>query len=118
MARYKQELEFVGNERRLILSLPSPFLRAMPSQFAIEGGSKDTPHTWRTVELLSYEEAFRRELVEFEVAIREEREPRTNGVDGLRDIVLCTAIADVHRTREPIDLPSALPDWAIDLATA
>jgi predicted dehydrogenase len=116
MARYKQELAFIGMERRLTLSLPSPFLRAMPSQFAIEGGSKDTPHAWRTVELLSYEEAFRRELVEFEAAIREQREPRTNAIDGLHDVALCAAIADVHRTRTPIDQPSALPSWAQELS--
>jgi predicted dehydrogenase len=112
MARYKQELAFVGMDRRLILSLPSPYLRAMPSQFAIEGGTKDSPHAWRTVETLSYEEAFRRELVEFEAAIREGREPLTNTIDGLRDVALCAAIADVHRTREPIEQPSALPEWA------
>lgn len=109
MARYVQELAFVGMDRRLILTLPSPYLRAMPSQFAIEGGSKDTSHSWRTVEVLSYEEAFRRELREFADAIRSEREPRTNGFDGLRDVALCTAIADCHRLKEPIEAPSAIP---------
>jgi predicted dehydrogenase len=112
MARYRQELEFVGMERRLILTLPSPFLRAMPSQFAIEGGDKTTPHSWRTIETLSYEEAFRRELVEFADCIRSGREPRTNVIDALHDVALCAAIADCHQTREPVEAPSRLPAWA------
>lgn len=118
MARYKQELAFVGMKQRVTISLPSPYLRAMPSLLIVEAGSKDTPANSRTVETLSYEEAFRRELVEFAAAINEDREPLTNGVDALHDIALCSAIADVHRTGQPIDNPSALPDWADDFLEA
>ncbi len=112
LAHYKQELAFYGLDRRITLTLPSPYLRSMPSQLTIEGGERDTPHNTREVEIVSYEEAFKRELVELADAIRTGREPRTNAIDGLHDVALCHAIARSHLTRSPVDQPSALPAWA------
>ena len=63
-------------------------------------------------ETLSYEEAFKRELIEFESAIRDGRDPRTNIIDGLHDIALCHALAMSHITGQPVTSPSALPAWA------
>lgn len=112
LAHYKQELAFYALDRRVTLTLPSPYLRSMPSQLTVEAGVRGTPDNTREVEIVSYEEAFKRELVELEEAIRTGREPRTNAVDGLHDVALCHAIARSHLTREPVDLPSALPSWA------
>ncbi len=112
MAQYRQELAFYALDRRVTLSLPSPYLRAMPSQLTVESGKPGTPHAWRTVEVLSYEEAFKRELVELEEAIRTKRKPRTDIFDGLRDVALCGAIARAHITGSPVAMPSALPAWA------
>ncbi len=69
MAHYKQELAFYALDRRVTLTLPSPYLRNMPSQLTIETGQDGTPFAARTVEIVSYEEAFKRELVEFAAAI-------------------------------------------------
>jgi predicted dehydrogenase len=112
MAQYHQELAFYGLDRRLTLTLPSPYLRAMPSHVTIEGGEAGTPHSWRTVETVSYEEAFKRELFELEAAIRERRAPRTDALDGLHDVALCAAIAKADITGAPVENPSALPAWA------
>lgn len=112
MSRYRQELAFYALDRRLTLTLPSPYLRNMPSQLAIEGGSAGTPHAWRTVEVVSYEEAFKRELLELEAAIHGGRDPRTDAIDGLHDVALCGAIARCHISGAPVELPSALPAWA------
>jgi predicted dehydrogenase len=112
LAHYKQELAFYALDRRLTLTLPSPYLRNMPSQLTVEGGVAGTPHSWRSVEVVSYEEAFKRELVELEAAIRAGRDPRTDVIDGLHDVALCGAIARSHITGEAVELPSALPDWA------
>jgi predicted dehydrogenase len=117
MAHYRQELAFYALDRRVTLTLPSPYLRAMPSQLAVEGGDAGTPHAWRTVEVVSYEEAFKRELVELEAAIRAGRDPRTDVMDGLHDVALCGAIARSHITRAPVEMPSALPSWAADELT-
>lgn len=107
MARYSQQFAFYGLERRLILTLPSPYLRGYDSELAVEGAGHSGPaHSWRSVETVSYVEAFKRELVEFHAAIREDRAPRTDGTDGLHDMALAHSIARVHMTGEPIANPS------------
>jgi predicted dehydrogenase len=106
IARYRQELAFYGLDARVTLTLPSPYLRGMPTELAIEGGEAATSHAWRTVETVSYVEAFKRELIEFHRAIVEGRPPRTDAVDGLHDVALCHAIAQVHLGGKPIERPS------------
>ena len=107
MARYSQELAFYGLDRRVILTLPSPYLRGHETQLAIEGaGDRGDAHSWRTVETVSYVEAFKRELIEFHDAIRQQRPPRTDAIDGLHDVALCHAIARVHLSGEPVHNPS------------
>ena len=106
IARYRQELAFYGLDARATLTLPSPYLRGEPSELAVEGGHADAAHSWRTVETVSYVEAFKRELIEFHNAISEGRAPRTDGSDGLHDVALCHAIARVHMTGEPVSRPS------------
>jgi predicted dehydrogenase len=108
MAHYRQELAFYGLDARLILTLPSPYLRGMPTELAIEAGQADSSHAWRTVETVSYIEAFKRELIEFHGAITESRPARTDGVDGLHDVTLCHALARAHLTGEQIASPSEL----------
>jgi predicted dehydrogenase len=111
IAHYKQELAFYALDRRVTLTLPSPYLRDMPSLLTIEGGEPETPHSWRTFETVSYQEAFKRELVELSNAIAQGREPRTDATDGLHDVALCHAIARSHMSGEPVERPSALPEW-------
>jgi predicted dehydrogenase len=106
IARYRQEFMFLAPDRRLTLTLPSPYLRNMPSELTIEDGVAGTPHSWSSVETVSYEEAFKRELLELHAAIREDRAPRTDGSDGLHDVTLCHSIAQAHMTRRPVDHPT------------
>jgi predicted dehydrogenase len=113
IARYHQELAFYSPERRVTLALPSPFLRSTPGELIIEDGDPLGPSASRTVEVVGYEEAFKLELLEFSECIRSGREPRTPGIDGLRDVALCEAIARAHVTGAPVDKPTesaALPD--------
>jgi predicted dehydrogenase len=113
MAHYRQELAFYALDRRVTLTLPSPYLRGMPSKLAVEGGNHGTPHAWRSVEVVSFEEAFKRELIAFEAAIRSGQDPLTDVIDGLHDVALCGAIARAHITGDPVDMPSSLPLWAV-----
>ena len=108
IARYRQEFMFLAPDERLTLTLPSPYLRNMPSELTIEGGDPGGPHSWSRVEIVSYEEAFKRELVEFHMAIGEDRAPRTDGIDGLHDVTLCHSIARVHMSGEAVVAPSQL----------
>jgi predicted dehydrogenase len=109
IARYKQEIGLYGPDQRLVLTLPSPFLRSAPTHLKFEGGAPGTAHAWERDEVISYDEAFRRELVEFHESIVSGREPRTSGADGLRDLLLCEAVARVHRTGEPVENPTEPP---------
>jgi predicted dehydrogenase len=86
--------------------LPSPFLRSMPSEVIIEAGEPGGFPASRTVEVNGYEEAFKRELIEFSDCIRTGREPRTPGIDGLRDVALCEAIARAHVSGAAVSEPT------------
>ncbi len=96
MARYRQEFAFYSPSRRATLVFPSPFLRSMPTQLVLEAGASDGSRAWQTVETVSYEEAFKRELVEFYECIAADREPRTTAADGVRDVALCQALVTAH----------------------
>lgn len=109
IAHYRQEVALYGPDARLVLTLPSPFLRSAPSRLTREGGEPGTAHSWIADEVVDYDEAFKRELVEFHSAIVDGREPRTGGADGLRDLLLCEAVARVHRTGTPASNPTRLP---------
>ena len=101
IARYKQEFAFYAPDQRVSLELPSPFLRSAPSRLRVEGGDSGTPSSWEREEIVSYDEAFKRELVEFADCVRTGREPRTTGADGIADLRLCEAVA---RTNEGSDM--------------
>lgn len=96
IARYRQSFAFYAPQQRLTLELPSPFLRSMPSRLIVEGGEPGSSHSWEREEIVSYDEAFKRELIEFSECIRSGRKPRTCGEDGLRDIRLLERIARVQ----------------------
>lgn len=110
IARYEQDFAFFAPDERLSLVFPSPFLRSMPTQLVAEGGERGTGSAWRTVQTASYEEAFKEELRELHACIAEEREPRTTGADGLRDIALCQAIVRSYLERRPIGSPTELAE--------
>jgi predicted dehydrogenase len=109
IARYKQEVALYGPDQRLVLTLPSPFLRSAPTRLKLEGGEPGTSHAWERDEVVSYEEAFKRELQEFHDAVVTGRAPRTPGADGLRDLLLCEAVARAHRTGAPVSNPTEPP---------
>lgn len=108
ISRYLMEFALYGDDRRVTLSFPSPFLRNSPTMLTIEGGHADEPSSWRTEELTSYESAFRRELEVFHDAITGGPEPPTTGEDGLRDIALCAAMIKAARGRCAVDQPTAI----------
>lgn len=101
IARYAQEFAFYAPDQRLTLKLPSPFLRSMPSRLVVEGGEPGHTHSWEREEVVSYDEAFKRELEEFADCIATGREPRTSGHDGMADLALCEAVARAHQGVAP-----------------
>src|SRR4051794_19532547 len=96
IARYAQDWSFYGPDRRASLEFPSPLLRSHPTRLVFEEGEPGGVASRRTEHVVSYEEAFKRELVEFHAAIAEGRAARTDGEDGLRDVALCRDIVLHH----------------------
>lgn len=101
IARYQQEFAFFSPNGRLSLVFPSPFLRNEPTELVREGGSGDNPRAWRSVETLSHEEAFKRELLEFHACVVEGREPRTTATEAVADVALCQEIVRLGQLRNP-----------------
>jgi predicted dehydrogenase len=96
IARYSQDWSFYGPDRRAALEFPSPLLRSQPTRLVLEDGDSGGIASRRVEHTVSYEEAFKRELLEFHAAISEGRPARTDGEDGLRDVALCRAIVEAH----------------------
>lgn len=88
---YAETFAFYGSDGRVRITFPSPYLRNAPTYVDIErmaGG--ELQQTRLTV---SYEEAFKRELLEFADCVRTGRPPLTNGAGFRQDLEVLTAIA-------------------------
>jgi len=97
VAQYQQTFAFFSPQQRATLVFPSPFLRNMPTELVLEGGSTERSRAWRTAERVSYESPFKRELLEFYDCVTKNRAPRTTADDAVRDVALCQAIVKAHR---------------------
>jgi predicted dehydrogenase len=96
VAQYQQQFSFFAPQQRASLIFPSPFLRSMPTELVLEGGSTETSRAWRTAERVSYESAFKRELIEFYDCVTKNRAPRTTAEEAVRDVAVCQAIITQH----------------------
>ncbi len=106
IAQYRQTWEFDGTDRRAELEFPSPFLRNAVTTLTFSDGAAGVPASSRTIRVEGYDEAFKRELVEFHAAIADGRPPRTTGEDAIRDLALSTAIVTAHVEGRPVDDPT------------
>lgn len=83
LRHYEETVRFVGNDGRVTLVFPSPYLRHAPTPLTIERMDGDDlvveSHT------VSYDEAFRRELVAFHECIASGLAPETTVADALGD---------------------------------
>jgi predicted dehydrogenase len=104
VARYRQEFAFFGPQRRVTLVFPSPFLRSAPTHLVLEGGTSGTPDAWRTVETVSFEEAFKRELIHFHACVTRGLEPLTPADEAVSDVALCQAVVAAHLSGHPVPL--------------
>jgi len=106
IARYKMEFALYSPDRRVTLSFPSPFLRSEPTILEIETGVAGSAESGVSHQITSYESGFKRELIAFHDCVVNGTPPLTSGADALRDIALCQAIIESHRTGRPIDHPT------------
>jgi predicted dehydrogenase len=108
IARYKMEFALYSPDRRVTLSFPSPFLRSEPTMLEIESGAVGSAESGVSQEITSYESGFKRELIAFHDCVVNGSRPLTSGADAVRDIALCQAIIQSHRTGRPIDHPTEI----------
>jgi len=91
LRNYSQTFAFHGSEEFVRITFPSPYLNNAPTHVhrtTMEGDS--LAETRLTV---SYEEAFKRELLEFDDCVRTGRTPRTSGPIFRQDLEILIEIA-------------------------
>jgi len=108
IARYEMEASFYDPATRVRLAFPSPYLKNTPARFEVTTGDVAGASSVLSQEIVSYEESFKLELLEFHRAAAAGTEPLTSGLDGLRDVALCEAVVASARAgrgvRRPTDL--------------
>jgi predicted dehydrogenase len=111
LKHYEERLLFVSPEKRVTLVFPSPYLRHFPTPLLIErmeGGELVAEE--RTV---SYEEAFRAELLHFHECVTQRKKPETSIEDALGDArwiqAIVQAFAPGARAPRPLPAPRARP---------
>ncbi len=94
LKHYEETLRFVGNDRRVTLVFPSPYLRHVPTPLVIERmDGEELVVERRTV---SYDEAFRAELHHFREAVLSGRAPAPSLDDALGDARWIDGIAAAY----------------------
>ncbi len=90
LRNYFQEIAILTSTNRLRIQFPSPYLRHFPTPVVFEGMEDGAAFEQRFV--VSYEEAFHRELDAFYASIAENTAPLTGAADARGDIRLLQQI--------------------------
>ncbi len=88
---YVETFAFYASDGRVLIRFPSPYLRNAPTLIDLERMHGDELQVTRFT--TSYEEAFKRELLEFDDCVRTGRTPRTDGPGFRQDLEVLTEIA-------------------------
>jgi len=108
VAAYEMEACFYDPSARVRLAFGSPYLKNAPAIFEMTTGDRGGPSSALTREVVSYEEAFKLELVEFHRAAVGQTDPLTSGADGLRDVALCQSVIGCARSALAVQRPTDL----------
>jgi predicted dehydrogenase len=93
LRHYSQELAFYAPSDRVTLRFPSPFLRNEPTDLLVEGMEMGATRETRIT--VSYEEAFKLELLHFHACVTQDQPVATTAADARQDVVILQAIARV-----------------------
>ena len=108
VADYEMEACFYDPSARVRLVFDSPYLRNSPAMFEMTTGNVGEPASALTREVVSYEESFKRELLEFHRAAIGDTDPLASAADGLRDVALCQSVVASARSAGPVPRPTDL----------
>jgi predicted dehydrogenase len=92
---YFEELAFLGEESRVRIQFPSPFLRHFPTPVEVQGMENGSDYRKRVQ--VSYAEAFKEELLHFHECIHTDQEPLTHAIEGRDDIAFLQKIVAAAR---------------------
>jgi predicted dehydrogenase len=95
---YEETFSFYASDGRVMIRFPSPYLRNAPTYVDVERTEGEELQVTRLT--VSYEEAFKRELIELDDCVRTGRTPRTDALGFRQDIELLTAIARSFPVKE------------------
>jgi predicted dehydrogenase len=102
LRHYSQELAFYAPSDRVTLRFPSPFLRNEPTDLLVEGMEMGATRETRIT--VSYEEAFKLELLHFHACVTQDQPVATTAADARQDLVILQAIARVAAGAGPYAL--------------
>ena len=88
---YGETFGFYASDGRVLIRFPSPYLRNAPTLVDVERMHGEELQVTRFT--TSYEEAFKRELLEFDDCVRTGRTPRTDAQGFRQDLEVLTEIA-------------------------
>ncbi|HVC83401.1 MAG TPA: Gfo/Idh/MocA family oxidoreductase [Chloroflexota bacterium] len=91
LRHYSQELAFYAPTDRVTLRFPSPFLRNEPTELLVENMDMGAVREERII--VSYEEAFKLELLHFHACLVQDQAVQTSAADARQDLVVLQAIA-------------------------
>lgn len=92
---YREEYAFYGNYDRVTFQLPSPYLKNAPSPVIVQGGDEEL--AWEKRVIVSYDEAFRNELLAFHDNVRHNRQPATAVPEAVQHMELIQQMIDAAR---------------------
>jgi predicted dehydrogenase len=92
---YREEYAFFGNHERLILQFPSPYFRNFPSPVIVQGGEHE--EAWEKRVIVSYDEAFRNELLAFAENVQLNRKPISSIDDAVQHTHFIQQVIDAAR---------------------
>jgi predicted dehydrogenase len=87
---YFEELAFLGEESRVRIQFPSPFLRHFPTPVEVQAMENGAESRKRVN--VNFAEAFKEELLHFHECVHKDREPLTNATEGREDIAFLQKI--------------------------
>jgi predicted dehydrogenase len=91
LKHYAETFAFYASDGRVLIRFPSPYLRNAPTLVDVERMEGEELQVMRLT--ASYEEAFKRELLEFADCVRTGRPPRTDAAGFRQDLELLNEIA-------------------------
>lgn len=106
LPNYVQELSFYSPDKRVSIKFPSPFMRNEPTPVHIEEMITDTGFREQEV-VVSYEEAFKNELLHLHNCIATGIEPVTNGLEAKKDIAVMQAMIKAWVNSRPEEIENA-----------